>query len=142
MEKVKVKLITLGHLPIELDKRKVEKYKSDIFEITRNIEQYNLNSDSNGENCEFSDEIMRNEVPKIENGNILIAIVNVPLELDWYTRRVRENVIVFTFHEIKEYLLFNNIPLENVIYRLIYAYSIVYTRTGGRIPINNELFES
>lgn len=44
------------------------------------------------------------------------------------------NRVVFSFHEIKEILRFSNIPLENVIYRLLYAYTLLYKRSGDRIP--------
>lgn len=67
-----------------------------------------------------------------------MAIVNVPLELNWYTRRLHNDRLVFTFHEMKEILGFSNIPLENIIYRLLYAYTLLYKRSGNKIPMSGE----
>lgn len=63
-----------------------------------------------------------------------MAIVNVPIEENWYSRRLGNNQIVFTFHQIKEFLSEENIPLENVILRVLYAYTLLYRRAGNKIP--------
>src|SRR5208283_5115351 len=51
------------------------------------------------------------------------CIVNVPIQDNWYSRRLGNNQVVFTFHQINEFLEHFNIPIENVIYRLLYAYT-------------------
>jgi hypothetical protein len=43
-----------------------------------------------------------------------------------------------TFHQIKEYLLAENIPLENVIIRALYAYTLLYKKSCNRIPNYDE----
>jgi hypothetical protein len=80
-------------------------------------------------------------LPANFSGDFLMAIVTVPLESNWYTRRPSENKVVFSFHEIKDVLAFNNVPLENVIYRLLYAYTLAYRRYGNRIPGATEYTE-
>jgi hypothetical protein len=64
--------------------------------------------------------------------------VNIPLELNWYSRRLSNNRVVFTLHEIKDILTHFNIPLENAVFRLLYAYTFLYKRNGERIPLNDE----
>lgn len=134
MDKLKIKIITIGHLPIEFNKKRIEKYSSEIFEISGEIENYSLNSDSDGINWEFSDELIQEEIPKTFDADFLIALVNVPVEQNYYTRRLRDNKIVFTFYEVKDILEFNNIPLENIIYRLLYGYSLIHKRYKSEIP--------
>ena len=41
------------------------------------------------------------------------------------SRRLGDNQIVFTFNQIKDYLAWENIPLENAILRVLYAYTLL-----------------
>lgn len=139
MKKIRIKLISIGHLPGDVNLEKINKWTSDIYELTEKIEHYGLRANSDGQQWEYSDHNISAELPELGNENFLIALVGVPLEGNWYIRRVAENKIVFTFHEISNYLRQNNIPLENVILRLLYAYTLVYTRNGNRIPSIHEI---
>ena len=133
MQKIKIKLITLGHIPPKLDKKKILKLKSSLFSIDGNIDDYPLTCDSDIE-WAFSDELMSEQLPTLQDNDFLIAITNVPLEQNWYSRRLGNNNILFTFHEIKDFLEYANIPLENAIFRVLYAYSMVYMKSGNKIP--------
>jgi len=138
MDKILISLITIGHMPIEFDYRKIERWNSNIFAISGEIENYPLRSDSDGPEWEFTNDGLEEVVPKKFNGKFLVALVNVPLELNWYTRRLSGNRVVFSFHEIKEILNNCNIPLENVVLRILYEYTLVYLRYNGKIPSNDE----
>jgi len=138
MPKTKITVATVGHMPADFNRQKIKEWDSSVFEIVDGIESYSLTCDSDGPDWAFTDEALENVLPKNFNGELLIAIVNVPIELNWYSRRLSANRVVFSFHEIKEILRFSNIPLENVIYRLLYAYTLLYKRSGNRIPANAE----
>lgn len=136
MEKVKIKLVTVGHLPLHLNLNAVSAWKSEIFELVGDVENYELRGDSDIENWAFSDELLKTQLPskKTYNADFLISIVNVPLDGNWYARSLGENQIVFTFFEIKEILNAEKIPLANAILRVLYAYSLRYRRSGNKIP--------
>lgn len=138
MNKTKITVATIGHMPADFNKARITNWHSDIFEITGEIESYTLSKDSDGLGWEFTDENLEEVLPDNYQGDLLVAIVNVPLELNWYTRRLYNNRIVFTFHEIKDILNYSNTPLENVIYRLLYAYTLLYKRSGNRIPMTGD----
>ena len=138
MDKTKITVVTIGHMPAEFNKGKVTSWNSSVFEITGEIESYTLTKDSDGSAWEFTDSSLEEVLPDTFQGDFLAAIVNVPLELNWYTRRLHNNRLVFTFHEIKEILIHSNIPLENIIYRLIYAYTLFYKRSGNKIQMTGE----
>ncbi len=138
MELTKITVATIGHMPADFDKRKITNWKSSVFSITGEIESYSLTEDSDGLNWEFTDSSLEEVLPENFSGDYLIAIVNVPIELDWYTRRLSKNRVVFTFHEIKEILCHFNIPLVNIIYRILYAYTLLYKRSGNKIPMTSE----
>ena len=134
MSKTRIAVATVGHMPADFKRQKIKEWKSSVFEIVDEIESYSLTCDSDGIGWEFTDEALEKVLPSKFNGEFLVALVNVPIEFNWYSRRLSANRVVFSFHEIKEILRFSNIPLENVIYRLLYAYTLLYKRSGNRIP--------
>ena len=135
---VTIKVVTIGHMPSEFDLKKISSLKSREFTITPDIENYTINNDSDGDNWEFSDENLQSQLPAEFNEDFLIAIVNVPIEQNWYSRRLNDNKVVFSFYETKDILNFYNIPLENIIYRLLYAYTLLFKRSKRSIPSGTE----
>lgn len=138
MIKVRVKLAILGHLPHSLETEKVVKWKSQLFEIVPPIDSYTITADSDGDNWQFTDENILKQLPETFDGDILIAVTNVPIELNYFARRFSKNRICMTYFEMSEILNQNNIPLENLIYRVLYSASFVYKRYGNRIPLMSE----
>lgn len=134
MDKAKIKLVTIGHLPLHLDLSRAAAWRSDVFELAGDIENFALRCDSDSDGWVFSDALLKAQLPAQTGADFLIAIVNVPIEDNWYSRRLGDNQIVFTFSQIKELLAWENIPLENVILRVLYAYTLLYRRSGNRIP--------
>jgi hypothetical protein len=138
MSKVKIKLTFLGHVPYALDIKRIEKWESELFEIVKPIDYYSITKDSDGPNWQFSDECIESQLPKDFDGDILIAVTKVPIQKNYYARRVANNRICLTFHEMSDVLQYYNIPLENLIFRVLYSASLVYKRYGNRIPESHE----
>jgi hypothetical protein len=136
MSKIKIRLITIGHMPPRIDFAKIRCWKSDLFELSGPIDHYSLRCDSDGPSWEYSDELLKQQLPPSDSGecNFTVAIVNVPIEDNWYSRRLGDNEIVFTYYQIREILAAGNIPLENAALRLLYSYTLVYIRNGNYIP--------
>lgn len=134
MSKVKIKLASIGHLPIGFQPKKILRWKSSTFEVVGEFDNFALRCDSDGPDWEFSDELVKSQIPKKFDADFMIAIVNVRIQDNWYSRRLGNNQVVFTFHQISEILEHYNIPIENVIYRLLYAYTLLYKRSGDKIP--------
>lgn len=138
MSKLKIKIISLGILPFKFDKSRIENWNSEIFEIFGTIETHNINTDSDGEFHEYSDNNISKSIPKVDGIDFLIAITNVPLENNWYSRRLSEKTVCFTFFELADILRPNNIPIENLALRLLYSYSLIYKRFENRFPLSSE----
>lgn len=134
MNKVKIKLVTIGHLPLHLNLGRVCSWRSGVFELVGDIENFALRCDSDSEGWVFSDALLRAQLPAHAEADFLIAIVNVPVENNWYSRRLGGNQIVFTFNQIRDILAWENIPLENAILRVLYSYTLLYRRSGNSIP--------
>lgn len=139
MSKVKIKLVSIGHLPLEFEPKKIKNFSSSLFEVIGKIDSHELRCNSDGFDWEFSDVLVREQMPDLNGADFMIAIVNVPLEENWYSRRLGNNQVVFTFYELKEILQTANIPLENVIYRLLNAYTFAYKRNNNKIPNFDEM---
>lgn len=139
MQKINIKLVTLGHIPANFDKSKILKWKSSYISIDKSIDDYSLTCDSDIEDWAFSDKLMSEQLPELKEHDFLIAITNVPLENNWYSRRLGNNRVLFTFHEIKGFLDYANIPLENAILRVLYAYSMIYMKSSNAIPDYNSV---
>lgn len=138
IEKVKIKVVVIGRSPHSIDLTRIKKWKSSVFQITGGIETFPLRCDSDGEDWDYSDVLLRENLPPLNGEDFLIALVTVPLEQNWYSRRLGDKKIVFSFHEIGEILRGDNIPLENAVLRVIYAYTMLYKRSGNKIPKHDE----
>ncbi|MBT4511533.1 MAG: hypothetical protein HOC20_04905 [Chloroflexi bacterium] len=134
MSKVKAKIISIGHLPADIDLTKIASWKSGLFELSDVIEHYELRCDSDTDDWEYSDANICTQLPERGIEDLLVALVNVPLENNYYLRRVQNNMLVITFYEIADSLRQNRIPLENVVLRSLYACSLVHRRNSGHIP--------
>lgn len=138
MDKAKIRLVTIGHLPLHLNLRQVSAWRSEVFELVGEIENFDLRCDSDGPEWEFSDNLLKEQIPSCDGADFILAIVNVPIEENWYSRRLGDNKIVLTFNQIREFLDCENIPLENAILRVLYAYTLAFRSSGNRIPGLNE----
>ncbi|MBL1420426.1 MAG: hypothetical protein COC24_007950 [Alphaproteobacteria bacterium] len=137
MKKVKISVATVGYINTNFDRQKILKWKSKLFEVNKEILSYEVLNNSDGVSWEYSDLNMAANLPTDFESDLLICIVNVPLKDNFYTRRLNKNRVVFTFHEIQTILEYSNIPLENVVYRLLYSYALIYKGLKG-IPPNSE----
>ena len=136
--KVKIKLIFLGHLPHSINTEKILSWKSDLFQILPPINIHTITSESDGPNWDYSDENIESQLPLREEGDILIAMTNVRIQNNYFARRSTDNRICLTYYEMSDYLKADNIPLENLIFRVLYSVSFVYKRYGNRLPGINE----
>lgn len=134
MDKVKIKLVTIGHLPLHLNLSQISIWTSEVFEFVGEIENFSLRCDSDSNGWVFSDVLLKAQLPAHNGADFLVAVVNVPIEDNWYSRRLGDNKIVFTFSQIRDFLARENIPLENAILRVLYAYTLLYRRSGNKIP--------
>ena len=61
--KIKIKLGVIGYLPFDLNRKKIKNFKSDIFEIVGEVDDYHFNGDSDTEFWGYSDKKLNKEIP-------------------------------------------------------------------------------
>jgi len=125
-----IQVIVIGTLPNRLNLKKIKKWKSEIFEIKSEINEFSLNEDSDEYGWSFSDDLILRQIPKNILDDFVLVVVNLPLTDNWYSRRIADNVIVFSYYQIKDILEEANIPLENIILRLLYTYTLLHYGRG------------
>lgn len=138
MRRLKIKLVVLGRLPSDFAIKDITSWKSSLFEINPHVDSYELNLDAEGADWEFMDRQFYSLLPPLDGADFLIVLLSVKLQHNWYLRRLNDNRIIFTFYELDQILRFSNIPLKNVVLRVIYAASLIYRRFGNKIPSASE----
>lgn len=134
MSKVKISLVTIGHMPRDLNLDCVRSWHSAAFEIAGAPESYVVNRDSDGPDWQYTDHAMERLLPTQFEGDFLLAIANVPLTDNYYGRRLSGNRGVISLHEVADIMRAANIPIENAVLRLLYSATLIYKRFGNFIP--------
>lgn len=139
-EKLRIRIIKLGYFPFFIDTRRIENWKSEIFEVFSFNERETIRTLKKGE--QYDDAYLSQEVNRaisIKNSdiNFTFVISNISLQDHWYSRILSENIVIFSYKDVIEYLRENSIPLENAVIMLLYTYSLFY-RKNGRIPNTTE----
>ncbi|MEA4984745.1 MAG: hypothetical protein VB105_04745 [Paludibacter sp.] len=138
MKRIKVKIGIIGYLPFEFNRKLIKNWKSDIFEIVDDIEEYHFTNHSDTFSWGYSDRILNMELPQIFDGELFIGITYVPIEDNFYARRLESNRIVLSYFEMYQILKHDDLPMENLLLRVLYAYCLVYLRNNHTIPQQNE----
>jgi hypothetical protein len=134
----KIKLAVLGRLPPDFDPGDLVDWTSATFEVDPRIDSYELNEDAQGDDWEYTDQQLEKYLSKNTDGSFLVILLSVKLQDNWYVRRLPNNRILFTFHDLDQILRFHRIPLKNIALRVLYAASLIYQRYGNRIPPTTE----
>lgn len=137
MSKIKIKIAFLGHLPHSLDTQKIKNWKSDLFEILTPIDTYTITANSDGSDWEYTDEVIQKQLPQRRDADILLIVTNVPIQNNYFARRFPDNRICITYNEMAKILKDDNIPLENLMLRVLYSVSFLYKKYN-RIPLMSE----
>jgi hypothetical protein len=138
MKKIRIKIGVIGYLPFDFNRSLIKKWKSDIFEIVDDFDEYHFTADSDTLMWGYSDDLLNRELPSTFEGDLFVGITYVPIEANYYARRLDNNRVVFSYFEMYEILREGNFPMENLLLRVLYAYSLVYLRNNRKVPEQSE----
>lgn len=140
MSEVKVVLVSLGYMPHFINFDAITNRKSRIFRVIR-YDRIELLPNTQGGPWRYTDAQLEEKVPTYIDGNFTLAVINFPLEQNFFARRIHDNRIVITTYEAADILTTSDISLENYVLRMLYKYSIAFRRYN-RIPPLGESFLS
>lgn len=138
MEPINIRISVLGQLPDDLDLKRVLRWQSSVFRLNSSVESFQLIEDASGPDWQYTDAQLSRYLDRPFDEHFHVILVTITLEQNWYVRRLSGNRLVFSFHEVAEILRFYNIPIHNLVLRVLYAATLIYRRFGGRIPEANE----
>lgn len=128
MKKIKIKINIYGCLPFSIDLNKIKKFKSSVFEVI-GIDEFPLPEYQSGvDYATIHDNVWKKTIKKDGKEDLVFSITNAYLENSFYSRRLSDKRVIFSFGEIRSYLEERYIPLENVILKELYMYSL-YLKT-------------
>lgn len=133
MRALNVALITLGHQKQPVDIGYLKGWRSRIFLIGR-ITAIAHSPDATGDTWEYPDDQLSELIKAVPAADMTVAIVSAPVAQNFYSRRLKDNVVVLSLHEIAHILNSANFRLEHFVLRNIYQFSVYYHALGGTIP--------
>ncbi len=159
--KLKIALITLGHVEHKVNIKKIKNWKSNLFEINsfQRLEQLPESDIDDGYlDHKFTREGLVDYINCPNGSDLAIAIMSNRFSDNFYLHRLNENCVAISIYEIKEILSNENISIENFIIKQIYevyslknlvtnfaskeVYSIVHSDTRGCLfDLNGDRFD-
>lgn len=132
---VNIRIITTNQFGSELNATKFTNWKSALFKVV-DYQLLNLPLVPDLPNWGYSDKNLNANLPKPdglkigsmnnETAHVNIFVLDAPLENNYYSRILDNDCVVVTYYQIREILYKEDIPLENFMLRLLYAYSFIY----------------
>lgn len=147
---VDVRLVTIGYVNF-LTVEKIKNWKSQLFKVVGEIENYPLNADADLGSWGYSDEILEDELLKLDqkismrstykgNIDIYVYVLSVPLEDNYFSRILHGNRILISYYEIREILDSNYVPQENFLISLLYTYVLIFLiKDKSELSMNDEI---
>lgn len=136
MPEIRINLVSLGYMPHFVDFERMRNWKSKVFRVV-SFDRVELLPNSDGWLWSYTDAILEEKVPMPSDADLTLALINLPLEDNYYARRIADNRIAISAYEIADILIASDIPLENYVLRMLYKYATVFKRYG-RIPVMRE----
>jgi|GEM_PF-2128481 len=130
---MKIAINTLGQVNHALDLKCIEKWKSEYFKIVSVFELPFIEVDHFEDGYCVPNEKLVKAIRSIPEIDLTIALVDQPLEGNYYMHRLGEKVAVVSIHPVKNILTFENIPLENYVVRCIYEMVCFWYECGSMV---------
>jgi len=144
---VRIKIGIIGYLPFHFNKKLIKRWKSNEFEIIDDIQEQHITMKANilidkyltddkkmDHPLRYSDSILEEQLPVNEEINFSIWITYVPLESNYFVRRLSNNRVVLSYFGMYNILKKELIPVENLLLRTIYRHILIYFKYDKLIP--------
>jgi len=145
---VKIKIGRIGDLPFYFNDKLIKKWKSNEFEIIDDIyvqrftkkadipqEMFQVTDGKKGPHSwGYSDSLLEDQLPVNEEANFFVWITYVPLEYNYFVRRLSLNRVVLSYFGMYNILKKELIPVENLLLRTIYRHILIYYKYKKSIP--------
>lgn len=138
MRQLDVALVSLGHQKQPIDGAFLGSWSSKIIKL-RYGAAIEFTPNAQGRRWEYPDTQLRELVRPVEGADLTVAIVSAPIERNFYSRRLGNNLVVFSIHEMTHILNAGHFRIEHFLLRNIYQIAIYFHALGGTVPDSDEL---
>lgn len=135
MRPLKVSLVSLGSLKYPVDIAYLEGWTSQLFKVQHGASIGHL-PNAEGSEWDYTDKQLGALIQADSDADFTLALINAPLENNYYMRRLGDKVAVLSLFEMAEIVRFSDFTIENFILRNIYELTVLYAANGKLIPID------
>lgn len=129
---IRIKLITLGNLKYPVDFKKIEGWHSNVFKAVH-ADEVQVIPNAEGTEWSYPDSQLAVLITPDKQYDFSIGIINAELQDNYYIRRLKNNVCIFSLYETAEILRYSNLTIENFIVRNLYEFCLIYLEGGRQI---------
>lgn len=133
MRPLKISLVSLGSLKYPVDMAHLEGWPSRILTIQHGASIAHL-PNAEGPEWVYPDRQLATLIREDGDADITLALINAPLEDNYYLRRLGNKVAVLSLFEMAEIVRFSDFTIENFILRNIYEMAVLYAANGNLFP--------
>ena len=138
MRTLNVALVSLGQQKQPIDIAFLCQWRSRVVRINH-AAAIAYTPNAKGKSWEYPDNQLRELVKPVDGADLTVAIVSAPIERNFYSRRLGNNVVVFSIHEMAHILHAANFQIEHFILRNIYQIAIYFHVLNGAVPESNSV---
>lgn len=133
MRPFKVSLVSLGSLKYPVDISYLEGWDSQLFTVQHGSSIVHL-PNAQGSEWDYPDKQLSTLIKADSEADFTFALINAPLESNYYMRRLSDKVAVLSLFEMAEIVRYSDFTIENYILRNIYELVVLYAVNGKLIP--------
>lgn len=133
MQKITISLVLLGNLKYPVDIAQIEGWKSDVFRIQHRAAVGHL-PNAAGPNWQYTDQQLLSVLSAEQESDVTLGLISLPLESNYYMRRLSHRVGVLTLHEMADIVRYTGFSLEQYILRNAYEIAVLFVANGNLIP--------
>ena len=128
-----ISLISLGSLKYSVDIKYLEAWKSKLIKIRHGAAVGHL-PNAEGENWEYTNTQLKDLIIPDRSASFTLALINAPLENNYYMRRLGSNIAVLSLFEMAEIVRDSDFTLENYILRNVYELTVLFAANNSLLP--------
>ncbi|MGC1377626.1 MAG: hypothetical protein WA821_15435 [Anaerolineales bacterium] len=136
MKPIIISLVTVGNLKYPLNFDDLKKWPSALFKIEHgaSIGQIPNAQGTDNDEWEYPKEQLRKIIHREPSGDITFALINAPLEGNYFMRRLGDNIVVLSLYEMAEIIRDANFTIENYIIRNVYEIIVLFLGNQRTVP--------
>ncbi|MFM4945200.1 hypothetical protein ACEUC3_18625 [Aeromonas bivalvium] len=134
-KKLRIAVTFLGPLRPRLDVEILEPWQSNFFDIENlaAIDELSLPEPGCGR-TNYSDDDLDELLAKPDGYDILVAIIDAPLEDEYYMRRLKGNRVVISVYDIAPLLIQHGYSFNAFVYRNLYQLLVAFHASSNSLP--------